>query len=75
MTTSSISIDIFEAFGDTIDSFRTRQDKIIEAIWSYQIDNEGLETGEGTNIPYKQYCVFVSGRRTISKYAILVRCA
>ncbi|KAH7137970.1 NACHT domain-containing protein [Dendryphion nanum] len=46
MTTSSVSLDIYEIFGETIETFRNRQNTIIEAIWSYQIDSEGLEEGE-----------------------------
>ncbi|KAJ4301643.1 hypothetical protein N0V90_003736 [Kalmusia sp. IMI 367209] len=50
MSSSSVNIDIFEAFGDTIDSFHSRQAKIVESIWNYQIDNEGLETGEAIDV-------------------------
>jgi hypothetical protein len=47
MTTTAVHIDIFELFGDTIESFRSRQSGIVEAIWSYQIEDEGLEDTEG----------------------------
>lgn len=45
MSASSVSIDIFETFGDTIEGFRSRRDKIVEMIWSYQIGIEGAEEG------------------------------
>ena len=48
MTSSSASLDIFEVFGDTIDSIRSRQTKLTEAIWSYQIESEGLEKDQGS---------------------------
>lgn len=47
MSTSSVTIDIFEAFRDTIEGFNARQKKITESIWDYQIDNEGLDISEG----------------------------
>ncbi|KAF2261879.1 hypothetical protein CC78DRAFT_469263 [Lojkania enalia] len=46
MTTSFVSLDIFDVFGDTIDAFRSRQTNITELIWSYQIENEGLDASE-----------------------------
>ncbi|KAK3080786.1 hypothetical protein LTS18_013143, partial [Coniosporium uncinatum] len=40
MSTSSLNIDMYETFGDTIETFRSRHGKIIEAIWSFQIEKE-----------------------------------
>lgn len=50
MTTSSVSLDVFETFGDTIETFRTRQNSVIESIWSFQIEDEGLETSDGMSL-------------------------
>lgn len=47
MTSCSASLDIFEVFSDTIESFRSRQAKITELIWSYQIECEGIDNTEG----------------------------
>ncbi|KAF2812396.1 NACHT domain-containing protein [Mytilinidion resinicola] len=46
MLSSSVSLDMFEVFGDTIESLRSRQATVTEAIWSYQIENEGLDPSE-----------------------------
>ncbi|KAL1597956.1 hypothetical protein SLS60_008444 [Paraconiothyrium brasiliense] len=46
MSTSSVSIDIFETFGDTIDSFHSRRKKIVKSLWSSQIEDQSLEAGE-----------------------------
>jgi len=45
MSTSTVSIDMYQTFGDTIEAFRSRYDKITEAIWSFQIENENREAG------------------------------
>lgn len=50
MSTTSVSMDLFEVFGDTIDSFNSRQKKIVELLWSSQIDGHGLESGETADI-------------------------
>lgn len=50
MSTSSVSIDIFETFGDTIDSFHSRRKKIVESLWTSQIEGQGLEAGEAIDI-------------------------
>ncbi|KAF1964590.1 hypothetical protein BU23DRAFT_492067 [Bimuria novae-zelandiae CBS 107.79] len=50
MSTSYVSIDIFETFGDTIDSFHSRQEKIIECLWKTQIDRQGLDAGEALDV-------------------------
>ena len=47
MTSGSVSMDIFEAFGETIESFRSRQNTVVELIWRYQIENDGLDDDEG----------------------------
>jgi DNA replication protein DnaC len=47
MTSSSASLDIFEVFGDTISSLRSRQHRVIESIWAYEIENEDLDNAEG----------------------------
>jgi len=47
MTSGSVSLDIFEAFGETIESFRSRQNTVVELIWRYQIENDGLDEDEG----------------------------
>lgn len=48
MTSGSVSLDIFEVFGETIESFRSRQDTVVELIWGYQIEKEELNEREGT---------------------------
>ncbi|KAL5410988.1 hypothetical protein PMIN03_005094 [Paraphaeosphaeria minitans] len=50
MSTSSVSIDIFETFGDTIDSFHSRRKQIVESLWNSQIEGQGLESGEAIDI-------------------------
>jgi hypothetical protein len=50
MTAGSVSLDIFELFGDTIESFRTRQNAVIELIWDSQIENEEYEEGEALDV-------------------------
>lgn len=50
MTAGSVSLDIFELFGDTIESFRTRQSSVIELIWDSQIENEEFEEGEALDV-------------------------
>jgi hypothetical protein len=50
MTSGTVSLDIFERFGETIEAFRTRQNTVIELIWDSQIQNEDFEDGEGKSI-------------------------
>jgi hypothetical protein len=50
MTAGSVSLDIFELFGETIESFRTRQNSVIELIWDSQIENEEFEEGEALDV-------------------------
>jgi hypothetical protein len=52
MSSSSTSLDIFEQFGDTIESFRTRQNTVIELIWQHQIENEVFEEGEAIDVQH-----------------------
>ena len=50
MTSGSVSLDIFELFGETIEAFRTRQNVVIELIWDSQIENEEFEEGEALDV-------------------------
>lgn len=50
MMSQNISLDIFELFGDTIESFRARQNNVIELIWDSQIDGEEFEDGEALDV-------------------------
>ncbi|KAF2715445.1 NACHT domain-containing protein [Pleomassaria siparia CBS 279.74] len=50
MTSGHVSLDIFELFGDTIDSFRTRQNSVIDLVWDSQIENESFEEGEALGV-------------------------
>ncbi|KAF1945315.1 NACHT domain-containing protein [Clathrospora elynae] len=50
MTSGSASLDIFELFGETIETFRTRQNTVIELIWESQIENEDFEEGEALEV-------------------------
>lgn len=52
MSSGSTSLDIFEQFGDTIESFRTRQNTVIELIWQSQIENEVFEEGEAIDVQH-----------------------
>lgn len=52
MSSGSTSLDIFEQFGDTIESFRTRQNSVIELIWQSQIENEVFEEGESIDVQH-----------------------
>lgn len=40
MTSGSVSLEMFELFGDTIETFRTRQSTVVELIWDSQIRQE-----------------------------------
>jgi hypothetical protein len=50
MTSGSVSLDIFELFGDTIETFRARQNTIIELIWDSKIRTEEFEEGEALDV-------------------------
>ena len=50
MVSGHVSLDIFQLFGDTIETFRTRQNSIIELVWDSQIDNESFEEGEALGV-------------------------
>lgn len=39
---------MFEVFGDTIETFRSRRAKITEEIWTHQIENDGYDLEDGT---------------------------
>jgi hypothetical protein len=52
MTSGSTNLDIFELFGDTIDTFRTRQNTVLEMIWDSQIENEDFEEGEALDVKH-----------------------
>jgi DNA replication protein DnaC len=47
MLSTSVSLDMYEVFGDTIETFRARREKIKEAIWSFQIQNDGWDVADG----------------------------
>ena len=40
---SGVSIDIYAVFTDTIESFQTRRDRIIESMWKYQLSQSNVE--------------------------------
>ena len=42
----SVSLDMYEVFGDTIETFRSRRDKISDTIWQYQIETKYRGEGE-----------------------------
>jgi hypothetical protein len=50
MASSSESLDIFELFGEAIDTIRTRQNTVVELIWDPLIQNEELEEGEAVDV-------------------------
>jgi hypothetical protein len=47
MASGSVSLDMFEIFGETIETFRTRQDTVVELIWDSQIGDEYFSDGQG----------------------------
>jgi hypothetical protein len=49
---SAANLDIFELFGETIETFRGRQNTVIELIWQSQIDNEDFEEGEAIDVQH-----------------------
>jgi hypothetical protein len=52
MTSGSTNLDIFELFGETIETFRTRQNTVLEMIWDSQIENEDFEEGEALEVKH-----------------------
>lgn len=48
MASGSVSLDIFELFGETIEAFHAQQTSLVELIWNSQIENENFDEGEGT---------------------------
>lgn len=50
MTAGSVSLDIFELFGETIETFRTRQNSVIELIWDSKIEHGEFEEGEALDV-------------------------
>jgi hypothetical protein len=52
MTSGSVNLDIFELFGETIETFRGRQNTVIELIWQSQIENEDFEEGEAIDVQH-----------------------
>lgn len=50
MTSQNVSLDIFELFGGTIESFRARQNNVVELIWDSQIDGEEFEDEEAIDV-------------------------
>ncbi|KAF2454326.1 hypothetical protein BDY21DRAFT_353647 [Lineolata rhizophorae] len=46
MMSTSVSLDMYEVFGDTIESLNSRQAGVAEAIWTHQIQSDGLDTEE-----------------------------
>ena len=52
MTSGSANLDIFELFGETIETFRGRQNTVIELIWQSQIENEDFEEGEAIDVQH-----------------------
>jgi Cdc6-like AAA superfamily ATPase len=48
-TSGSTSLDMFEAFGDSIESFRTRQRSVVEWIWVNQI-NERVDEADALDV-------------------------
>jgi hypothetical protein len=47
MLSTSTSLDMYEVFGDTIETFRSRKAKITDGIWAHQIEGESWELDEG----------------------------
>ncbi|KAF2843601.1 NACHT domain-containing protein [Patellaria atrata CBS 101060] len=42
LISASASLDLYETFGDTIQTFRSRRNEIVEEIWKYQLDRQGV---------------------------------
>jgi hypothetical protein len=50
MTSGSVTLDIFDIFGDTIETFRTRRDTVVELIWQHQIEKDEVEEDEVVDV-------------------------
>lgn len=50
MTADTTSVDIYKLFGNTIDTFNTRQNSVVELIWGSQIERAGFEEGEALDV-------------------------
>jgi len=69
MTSGSVSLDILELFGETIEAFRTRQNTVVELIWDAQIQSEDFDEGEGKSLSqlFNFICLQSSTRRQSSQ--------
>lgn len=47
---SHAHLDIFEVFGETIQTFRSRKVEITQEIWNYQIENSGVEAEDALDV-------------------------
>lgn len=54
MRSSTVSLDMSEVFGKTIEIFYSRQAKVVEAIWSHQF--KGLSAEEGMKLSMTDQC-------------------
>ncbi|CAN9103516.1 unnamed protein product [Alternaria alternata] len=52
MTPGSTTLDIFELFGETIETFRTRQNNVVELIWQSQIEKGHFEDEEAIDVQH-----------------------
>ena len=52
MTPGSTTLDIFELFGETIETFRTRQSNVVELIWQSQIEKGHFEEEEAIDVQH-----------------------
>ena len=50
MMGQSVSLDMYEVFGDTIEAIRLRRGQTRDYIWAYQIESEGMDADESLPI-------------------------
>lgn len=47
MTTARMSVDLYSAYGTTINSFRSRCTNVATSMWRHQLQQSGFEIEEG----------------------------
>ncbi|KAL6242158.1 hypothetical protein RBB50_011070 [Rhinocladiella similis] len=63
---SDEAIDIYSAFSNTIESFQSRRDKIVESMWKYQLSQENIDMD--SLVPFKSLRSWLSIQDSILKY-------
>ncbi|RMY02353.1 hypothetical protein D0868_08011 [Hortaea werneckii] len=50
MSSQTTSLDMYEVFGSTIETFRLRRSKTSDAIWNHQIESDSMDTEDALTI-------------------------